>query len=94
MEILLIFMKILQKIRKKKYHKRKRGISKKNDDINEIIQCEEEKIIGPKIRKKRKIKVHKTMTSEELANILINKKLTDSQQIYYMKLFLEKSYRG
>lgn len=33
------------------------------------------------------------MTSEELANVLINKKLTDSQQSYYMKLFLEKSYR-
>ena len=33
------------------------------------------------------------MTSEELANVLINKKLTDSQQSYYMKLLLEKSYR-
>lgn len=79
------FNKLLRK-------KRARSISKTNDDNNSIQTSEDEETTKPENKKKKKYKLYKAKDREKLIDLL-NKDLSDSERIYYMKLFLETTYK-
>ena len=80
------------KIKKLLGQKRERSISKTNDDNNSIQTSEDEETTEPENKKKKKFKLYKAKDREKLIDLL-NKDLSDSERIYYMKLFLETTYK-
>ena len=80
------------KINKLLGQKRERSISKTNDDNNSIQTSEDEETTEPENKKKKKFKLYKAKDREKLIDLL-NKDLSDSDRIYYMKLFLETTYK-
>ena len=76
-------------------NKRLRTIIKANNESAKLYQPEEEgeKIDESKKEKKSKAKLSMVKDRRKLANILLNKSLTDSERNHYFKLYLETSYK-
>ena len=75
--------------------KRLRTITKANNENAKLYQPEEEieKIDESKKEKKPKAKLPIVKDRRKLANILLNKSLTDLERNHYFKLYLETSYK-
>jgi len=75
--------------------KRLRTITKANNENAKLYHPEEEgeKIDESKIEKKPKVKLPIVKDRRKLANILLNKSLTDLERNHYFKLYLETSYK-
>ena len=76
-------------------NKRLRTIIEANNESAKLYQPEEEgeKIDESKKEKKSKAKLSMVKDRRKLANILLNKSLTDSERNHYFKLYLETSYK-
>ena len=57
------------------------------------LKKKEKKQMNLKKEKKSKAKLSMVKDRRKLANILLNKSLTDSEQNHYIKLYLETSYK-
>ena len=76
-------------------NKRLRTIIKANNEKAKLYHPKEEgeKIDESKKEKKSKAKLSMVKDRRKLANILLNKSLTDSERNHYFKLYLETSYK-